>query len=150
MIYLIIKSYFTILLSIGMTSIGAFIIGLYFILKKTSSSPNLSSLEKNREEILTDYLITDQPPVESTPIACPVMSLNGVGCEADGISRTEPELLHDLSAIAGDDVIVTQLDLARAFIEADKKLLAKQILESAVAQGSVAQQKEAQHLLNTL
>jgi len=58
--------------------------------------------------------------------------------------------LDDLSAIAGDDVIATQLDLARAYIETDKKTLAKDILTSIVVQGDAAQQKEARHLLNSI
>lgn len=56
----------------------------------------------------------------------------------------------DFFAIAGEDVMVTQLDLARAYIETDKKSLAKQILASVVVQGNATQQSEAKRLLNTL
>lgn len=55
---------------------------------------------------------------------------------------------NDISAISGDDVISTQLDLARAYIETGKKQLAKNILEYVVARGNVSQQVEAQQLLN--
>lgn len=53
----------------------------------------------------------------------------------------------DVTAIAGDDVITTQLDLAKAYIETDRKHLAKNILETVVKQGSRVQQEEAQRLL---
>jgi FimV-like protein len=56
--------------------------------------------------------------------------------------------LEDLSAIAGDDVLATQLDLARAYIETDKKAIAKKILDEVMRQGTLPQRKEAQHLLS--
>lgn len=54
---------------------------------------------------------------------------------------------HDLSAIAGDDVMATQLDLARAYIEAGRAAQAKKILEYVLEKGSEIQQKEARNLL---
>lgn len=57
---------------------------------------------------------------------------------------------QDIRAIAGDDILVTQLDLARAYIELDKIKLAKQILESVLNQGNQQQQQAAQQLLSTL
>lgn len=57
---------------------------------------------------------------------------------------------QDIRAIAGDDVIVTQLDLARAYIELDKRKLAKQILENVIQQGNHQQQLTAQQLLINL
>jgi FimV-like protein len=59
-------------------------------------------------------------------------------------------LADDLSAIAGDDVMITQLDLARAYIETDRQSLAEHILKSVIAQGTVTQREEAKRLLNTL
>lgn len=56
----------------------------------------------------------------------------------------------DLSAIAGDDVITTQLDLARAYIETGALKLAKTILDSAIEQGNNLQQNEARMLLTIL
>ncbi len=106
MITLIIKSYFAILLSVGIGSLCLFILGLYFIFRKTKSNtlphPN------------------------------------------------EGQSVNDLSAIAGDDVIATQLDLARAYIETDKKSLATAILNSVVVQGNMAQQNEARRLLSSI
>src|SRR5262245_38264251 len=49
----------------------------------------------------------------------------------------------DLCAIAGDDKIATQLDLARAYLETNHKSLAKQLLTSILLQGNYEQQKEA-------
>lgn len=57
----------------------------------------------------------------------------------------------DFSAIAGDDVMTTQLDLARAFIESGRKEAAKSILQTIVAQGSQTQQaQEAKTLLGSI
>lgn len=96
MMTLIIKSYFILLLSIGLGSIIIFLTGCYFIFKRPVS-----------------------PETDS----------------------------EDILAIAGDDVITTQLDLARAYIETGRKQLAKTILESVAQQGSAPQQQEARHLL---
>jgi FimV-like protein len=57
---------------------------------------------------------------------------------------------QDISAIAGDDVCVTQLDLARAYIELGKIASAKQILESVLLEGDHNQQQTAKELLLTL
>lgn len=56
---------------------------------------------------------------------------------------------HDINAIAGDDVIATQLDLARAYIETGKAKLAKKILIYVIEKGSASQQQEARHLLGS-
>lgn len=56
----------------------------------------------------------------------------------------------DVRAIAGDDIMVTQLDLARAYIELGQKKLAKQILEEVQSQGSLMQQQAAERLLASL
>ena len=65
---------------------------------------------------------------------------------------TSQDLLatQDLAAIAGDDVIATQLDLARAYIETGSGKLAKAILKGVIKQGGKADQQEAQRLLSTL
>ncbi len=55
---------------------------------------------------------------------------------------------HDLTAIAGDDVIATQLDLARAYIETGRNHLAKKMLQHVAAVGNAQQQHEAQQLLS--
>ncbi len=121
MISLIIKSYFILLLSIGLGSLFIFTFGLYFIFRKSSPRSNA---------------VTASP------------ELSALTCDASPPHHDDG--LEDLSAIAGEDVLVTQLDLARAYIETDKKSLAKQILESVMAQGTHVQQEEAQRLLNTL
>ncbi len=56
----------------------------------------------------------------------------------------------DITAIAGDDIMATQLDLARAYIETDQNDLAKKILEYVAEQGKTAQQNEARELLSLL
>lgn len=53
---------------------------------------------------------------------------------------------NDISAIAGDDAIATQLDLARAYIEADKKILAKKMLSQILQEGTHSQQQQAARL----
>lgn len=64
---------------------------------------------------------------------------------------SRPTILDaDLAAIAGEDIILTQLDLAKAYIEAEKGELAKNILREVINQGSVAQKNEAKQLLKTI
>ncbi|MBV8802271.1 MAG: hypothetical protein JO131_04785, partial [Gammaproteobacteria bacterium] len=53
----------------------------------------------------------------------------------------------DIRAIAGDDMMVTQLDLARAYIELGKKKLAKQILDHVIKHGNPSQQQSARQLM---
>ena len=57
---------------------------------------------------------------------------------------------RDIHAIAGDDVITTQLDLARAYMETGRTQLAKNILKNAIVHGSPEQQDEAKQLILTL
>lgn len=57
---------------------------------------------------------------------------------------------NDIRAIAGDDVMVTQLDLARAYIELGKKKLAKQILDHVLKHGNPLQQQSARQLMASI
>ncbi|MHB1947734.1 MAG: FimV/HubP family polar landmark protein [Gammaproteobacteria bacterium] len=57
---------------------------------------------------------------------------------------------HDIKAIAGEDVMSTQLDLARAYIEMDKKQLAKKILDHVCDHGDHLQMQEAKRLMAAL
>lgn len=57
---------------------------------------------------------------------------------------------QDIKAIAGEDVMSTQLDLARAYIEMDKKQLAKKILDHVFDHGNQQQQQEAKLLMSAL
>ncbi len=50
---------------------------------------------------------------------------------------------EDLAAIAGEDLLATQMDLARAYRESGQKQLAKKILQQVLQQGSHTQQEEA-------
>lgn len=57
---------------------------------------------------------------------------------------------QDIRAIAGEDMITTQLDLARAYIEIGKKQLARKILDHASKQGNLSQRQAALQLLKNL
>jgi len=54
---------------------------------------------------------------------------------------------RDIRAIAGESIMATQLDLARAYIEIGKKTLAKKILNHVIKNGSSEDQKYAKQLL---
>lgn len=64
-----------------------------------------------------------------------------------GRTSKPPILGNGLDAIAGEDLIATQLDLARAYIETANAGLAKAILKQVLKQGNKSQQEEARHLL---
>lgn len=55
-----------------------------------------------------------------------------------------------LFAIAGGDLMSTQLDLARAYIEINQKQLALEILNEVSLQGSASQKQEAKQLLHSV
>lgn len=57
---------------------------------------------------------------------------------------------RDIRAISGENVILTQLDLARAYIEVGKLRLAKQILDHVIQHGEANQQAIAYQLLSRL
>lgn len=62
------------------------------------------------------------------------------------LASVKPSLIitsQDIKAIAGEDIMATQLDLAQAYIELDKKKLAKKILDHVVEHGNAFQQQEA-------
>ncbi len=56
----------------------------------------------------------------------------------------------DIRAIAGDDMIATQLDLARGYIEMSKSNLAKKILKHVTEHGTPHQQQQAAILMNSI
>lgn len=57
---------------------------------------------------------------------------------------------QDIRAIAGDDIMTTQLDLGRAYIEMGKKQLAKKILTHVFENGTDLHKLEADRLLKTI
>lgn len=56
----------------------------------------------------------------------------------------------NLEAIAGEDVMTTQLDLARTYIEMGQKDLASSILKKVKRRGNNSQRGEAKRLIETL
>jgi FimV-like protein len=114
MIEIIIKSYFSMFIAIGLSCASIFFLGLFLIFKKSSRDAVSTIINAHNENYEDDLLDSD------------------------------------LSAIAGDDLPSTQLDLARAFIEADKKQLAQKILENIINDGNPSHQEEARLLLGQI
>jgi FimV-like protein len=56
----------------------------------------------------------------------------------------------DMTAIAGDDIFATQLDLAKAYIEMDQSAAAKKILKKCLSSASSEQMSTVTALLETL
>ena len=107
---LIIRSYFDILVSIGIGCTFFFIVGLYLIFKSASKSTVTVAGNKTFDKINKE----------------------------------------DVATIAGDDVVATQLDLARAFIETNQKQSAQQILFYVLKNGNSHQKDEANQLLGLI
>lgn len=120
MILHIIKIYFSLILSIGVISVVIFLMGLYFILRK----PRPEKKKKN------SLAVSTKPD--------------------KNVVNIEASQLQDLTLIAGEDVISTQLDLARAYMETGKNQLAHTILKYVVAHGNAVQQNDAQQLMMQL
>jgi FimV-like protein len=55
-----------------------------------------------------------------------------------------------VTAIAGENLAATQLDLAKAYIEMDQKTLARQVLKDVTKQGNKPQKQEARLLMKSL
>lgn len=81
-------------------------------------------------------IIDSQPPIK-TETSSKITAANSISSQ-------------DIKAIAGDDVMTTQLDLARAYIEMGKKQLAKKILQHVKDNGNSMQQDDAQQLMQNL
>lgn len=81
-------------------------------------------------------IIDSQPPIK-TETSSKTTAANSISSQ-------------DIKAIAGDDVMTTQLDLARAYIEMGKKQLAKKILQHVKDNGNSMQQDDAQQLMQNL
>ena len=58
-----------------------------------------------------------------------------------------PVSIKDIKAIAGDNELATQLDLARAYFEMDQPKVAKKLLTTVLQHGNAQQQQEAKSLL---
>ena len=123
MIYSILQSYLTILLLVAGISLFLLMLGLYIIFKR---SRNVSYQRKQ----------ASSAPHETTQVF-----------KSSLANIEEPPATIDITAIAGDGLMATQLDLARAYIETGKKQLATAILKQVLSQGSEAEQHEAQMLL---
>lgn len=80
----------------------------------------------------------------------PKVNTSAVYNETQAPSSVTVITSQDIKAIAGDDVMVTQLDLARAYIELGKKSLAKQILNHVLEHGSKNQQDVARQLIESI
>ncbi len=119
MITLILKSYLSLLISIGAGAVCILIAGIYLI-SKLFSTPKVKLAPKAPISIAASKQVVAQHNVT----------------------------INDMAAIAGDDLLSTQLDLARAYLETEKKHLAKKILEQVLEQGSATQQMEARQLLS--
>jgi len=129
MIALIIKSYLTILLSIAIGCFALFCAGIYFIYKSNVRKRN-------------------RPAEIVEPIVSPVLQTES---NIKSIHRDVPDEItqsrESLSSIAGDDIVATQLDLSRAYIETGQLSAAKPLLQSVMQSGNDLQKKEAEHLL---
>ncbi len=105
----------------------------------------------------------DQP--RSPPVAVPTMDRDDYSVSKPVVERPEidaPELLHyqfdelpeaprpASSPVLGEDAVATKLDLARAYIDMGDSDGARAMLQEVLAEGSGAQQGEAQRLIDSL
>ena len=132
MIAIILKCYALTLISIGLTALFIMVFGIYIfstlIWPKRNRSPRKQPLAVQ----------------EITPIKLYSNQNNSHRNNHGSIDHS------DIAAIAGDDPVATQLDLACAYLESGQCASAKKILLSVATLGSISQQKEAQQLLTTL
>lgn len=132
---IIIKSYSSILITIGSAATFFFMLGTYFIIKLSRGTPEAEA------DVDVD-VVTSEP--RSANIIHPRKPRKV--SEKTMLS----EAMNDVSAISGEDPFATQLDLAKAYIESDKGPLAKIILTAVIREGNSPYQEEAQRLLRTI
>lgn len=134
MISLIIKNYDLIFLAL----IGAAALSLIAILScfitKSRRAPRSIKNEPSK-----------QAAADHCELACNQSNQSTLSKEWD-----DPASLVITAAIAGEDKLATQLDLARAYIETGKTQLAKKILLFVLEKGALPQQQEAKRLLGIL
>lgn len=151
MIALIIKSYIAILLPIFLGALFVFILGLYFILKPKRTTLTVVPMEMDNQEMNVEKIATTSKEQDSLLDLVNELQKDKKEWRKPNASQASITITSsDISAIAGDDVLATQLDLARAYIETGRKQLAKKILEHVALQGSDAQQNEARTLLGLI
>lgn len=127
---IIIKSYSSILITIGSAALFFFMLGSYLIIKISRSGDVVA--EQDAEEPQSEKASAPRKPrrvSEKTMLS---------------------EALNDVNAISGEDPAATQLDLAKAYIESGKGQLAKIILTAVIREGNSPYQDEAQRLLRTI
>ncbi len=134
---IIIKSYSSILITIGSAATFFFMLGTYFIIKLSRGTP-----EADVDADVDVDVVTSEP--RSANIIHPRKPRKV--SEKTMLS----EAMNDVSAISGEDPFATQLDLAKAYIESDKGPLAKIILTAVIREGNSPYQEEAQRLLRTI
>jgi FimV-like protein len=139
MISLIIKHYLTLFISVGIGAVFIFALGVYAIIRifyfSAKQTPKV-------EPVLTIHNEALPAGLKSSSSMSSMSSLS--------LSTDIHFGAQDLVAIAGDDLMATQLDLARAYIESGNNKQAKTLLNNVISQGSATQQQEANHLLNTV
>lgn len=124
MISLIIKSYLTILLSVALGALFLVTGGMVIIFRLFAA----------RVAVRPAVDLPGSAAAVRPAVLTPVLTAVETGC-------------HELSAIAGDDLVATQLDLARAYMEIENHTAAAKLLEMVCDQGSQSQQDEATRLL---
>lgn len=134
------NGYMIILLSVAAASFCIFFLGLYWMLRAPAAKG-----EGRREKAGPSVPDPLQNKLEEREYDA-VSSADFSG-EQGGERKPSEDI--DFTSISGDDVLATQLDLARAYIETGKKQQARRILNSVLTQGSAGQQQEAQQLLNS-
>jgi FimV-like protein len=151
-IEIIIKSYSTILISVGLGALTIFSLGVYFIIKK--SNHQIDTIDN--AECLPFHVFNENETSDIHVSETKMMNIEEFkkyeyrSPMRDAKTMQIGADLSDLSAIAGDDIITTQLDLAHACIESGREKMAIQILKRVIEQGNANEQKEAKRLLTFL
>jgi pilus assembly protein FimV len=96
-------------------------------------------------------------PAEDFSLDLPELDFSNMEVQKPEVSKFEAPLpvedfnegVDDL-AVFGDDAVATKLDLARAYIDMGDPDGARSMLEEVLAEGTAAQQGEAQRLMESL
>lgn len=158
MITLIIKSYLSIFMAIGISTAVFIVVGLYYIYQYSLIIPksNLTLVPSDDSVQAASLMVVEpapKPEVKHESSITSLVELTRPRKKDDKISNVKSIKQNhtfsysDMTAIAGDDVIATQLDLAKALIETGKREAANGILYVVLNEGNKIQQAQARKLL---
>jgi pilus assembly protein FimV len=109
-------------------------------------SPKIE-VEQQSEPVQVSEELKEVQSTENTNNFKPQRAVTEIKSSKEQPSKEQRLLSGNVSALAGDDVLATKLDLARAYLDLNSMRDAKKLLRDVLAKGDDAQRDAAEKLL---